>query len=84
MDEEVAKWVQSTELHAHRWRYGRANRSVDEVDIPGLAVAGDAFGDAPGTVGGAAASGAWAAAKLAWELAQDERPVSAAVQATLF
>ena len=76
--------MQSTELHAHRWRYGRANRTVDEVDIPGLAVAGDAFCDNPGTVGGAAASGAWAAAELAWELAQGERPVSAAVQATLF
>jgi len=84
VNDEVARWVQSTELHAHRWRFGRANRSVEPVDITGLAVAGDAFCDLPGTVGGAAASGAWAAAKLAWELAQDERPTSTAVQATLF
>ena len=84
IDDEVALWLSGTSLHAHRWRYGRANGRATSANLPRLAEAGDAFADTPGTVGGAAHSGAWAAAHLSWMLADGERPASTVVQQTLF
>ena len=84
LSNEVKSWLTGASLHAHRWRYGRANSRAPSANLPCLAEAGDAFAEAHGTVGGAACSGAWAAARLSWMLTQDQRPRSAVVQQTLF
>jgi len=84
VDDEVAAWMKTATLQAHRWRYGRSSEVALSAALPYLVEAGDAWGEPAGTGGAALRSGAWAAANLAWRLGQSQRPASAPVQQTLF
>ena len=50
----------------------------------GLVEASDAWGEPVGTGGAALRSGAWAAARIAWQCSQHLQPKPTAVQQTLF
>jgi predicted NAD/FAD-dependent oxidoreductase len=84
LDGEVAAWMKTATLHAHRWRYGRSSEVAVGAELPFLVEAGDAWSGPAGTGGAALRSGAWAAANLAWRIGQPQRPESAPVQQTLF
>ena len=84
VDDEVVAWMKTATLQAHRWRYGRSIDAAVGVQLPNLVVAGDAWGEPAGTGGAALHSGAWAAAKIAWQIGQHQRPEAAPVQQTLF
>ena len=63
-DYNALQWLNSSDCQGHRWRYARANRTASKINLQRLVMAGDAWGEPIGTVGGAVASGAWAAADL--------------------
>ena len=67
-DNDALEWLDSSNCQGHRWRFARAIRVGSKINTPRIVMAGDAWGEPVGTVGGAISSGAWAAAELVFYL----------------
>ena len=67
-DIDALQWLNSSDCQGHRWRYARANKIASDINHQRIVMAGDAWGEPVGTVGGAVSSGAWAAADLLYRL----------------
>jgi predicted NAD/FAD-dependent oxidoreductase len=73
LDTDSQEWVSDASTHAHRWRYARPKKIVDQLDLEPI-----------GTIEAAVESSKWAVAELLWNLNSNSQPRITGYQTQLF
>ena len=84
IDNDLFKWIEKSDVHAHRWRFSRPRIIAHDPGFSRVKFAGDAFAHPIGTVEGAIKSAKLATLDLAWSLDSLQEKEKTIIQSKLF